>query len=537
MGGPVRNLNLFDDYQKYVKRLSIHELEDILSHLDKDKYPERYRLVAEELANKLKTTKQDREERPVRWMTQAELKKAYRDIDKIKYPERALDLRDELERRKAYDAAVPSNSKERKERHVGWMSKAELRREYRRIDKTKDSARAADIHDELERRKNQGFVGRLKGNGTGITSIVPPDKTPVDQPPAENLPLVFHGSAREYFRIWIVNLCLTLLTLGIFSAWAKVRKKRYFYSHTTLDGTPFEYLGKPIPILKGRIVAVFGFGAWYIASNFMTSLLPYVIGAGLIAAPWVLVRSAAFNARYSAFRNMTFHMGGTYLDALKVLYAYGIVPLFAIAIMFQGFNNPFFIGAVTFVFTVSLPFLFCRIRKFIVEFTSYGGIRGQFTATGGQYFKIYFLAGVITIAVVFPLVLLINVLFISPQLKWLMTYVMAVQGYIGYVIGFAYIRARSINLVWNHTRIGPVQFYSSIRFRGLLSLYVTNLLGIIVSAGFLIPWAVIRTMRYRVDHMEADRLGSLTGFSGTEKHSVAAVGAETLDIFDWDLAL
>ncbi|MDH4174015.1 MAG: YjgN family protein, partial [Betaproteobacteria bacterium] len=36
----------------------------------------------------------------------------------------------------------------------------------------------------------------------------------------------FTGSAREYFRIWIVNLFFTLITLGIYSAWAKVRKKR-----------------------------------------------------------------------------------------------------------------------------------------------------------------------------------------------------------------------------------------------------------------------------------------------------------------------
>lgn len=56
--------------------------------------------------------------------------------------------------------------------------------------------------------------------------------------PAE-LALRFTGSATEYFRIWIVNLCLTLFTLGIFSAWAKVREKRYFYSHRLLDGAPY----------------------------------------------------------------------------------------------------------------------------------------------------------------------------------------------------------------------------------------------------------------------------------------------------------
>ena len=42
----------------------------------------------------------------------------------------------------------------------------------------------------------------------------------------------FRGDPKEYFRIWIVNLALTILTLGIYSAWAKVRKQRYFYLST-----------------------------------------------------------------------------------------------------------------------------------------------------------------------------------------------------------------------------------------------------------------------------------------------------------------
>ena len=70
------------------------------------------------------------------------------------------------------------------------------------------------------------------------------------------LKLEFRGNGREYFQVWIVNLCLTLVTLGIFSAWAKVRKKRYFYSNLILDGTPFQYLASPIPILRGRAAAL-----------------------------------------------------------------------------------------------------------------------------------------------------------------------------------------------------------------------------------------------------------------------------------------
>jgi hypothetical protein len=42
-------------------------------------------------------------------------------------------------------------------------------------------------------------------------------------------PIEFTGTAGEYFGIWIVNILLTIVTVGFYSAWAKVRRKRYFY--------------------------------------------------------------------------------------------------------------------------------------------------------------------------------------------------------------------------------------------------------------------------------------------------------------------
>lgn len=40
--------------------------------------------------------------------------------------------------------------------------------------------------------------------------------------------ITFSATGSEYFRIWIVNLLLSIVTLGIYSAWAKVRRNRYF---------------------------------------------------------------------------------------------------------------------------------------------------------------------------------------------------------------------------------------------------------------------------------------------------------------------
>ena len=67
--------------------------------------------------------------------------------------------------------------------------------------------------------------------------------------------LVFTGSGAEYFRIWAFNLTLTISTLGLYGAWAKVRRLQYFYQHTLLDGSVLDYIANPVSILLGRLLA------------------------------------------------------------------------------------------------------------------------------------------------------------------------------------------------------------------------------------------------------------------------------------------
>jgi uncharacterized membrane protein YjgN (DUF898 family) len=391
------------------------------------------------------------------------------------------------------------------------------------IDREKYPERAQRLDDEIARRTREASITL--------------EENPEISTRALEMPLKFSGSAREYFRIWIVNLCLTLLTLGIFSAWAKVRKKRYSYSHTTLGGTPFQYLGQPIPILKGRLIAAIGFLVYYTSTHFITALLPYILVAGLVVVPWVIVRSAAFNARYSAFRNMTFHFDGSYLAALKVLYAWGIIPALIIGMILYGQKKPAILGIAFIIFAFSFPWWMRRLKKLIIEHTSYGGKRGAFFASGGQFFKIYFIAGLIMIAVLIPSNILMAKLFVFVKKTGLAAYLITAPMYAGYVMAFAYIKARSGNLVWNNTRIGPLHFQSTLRWGDLIKLYVTNALGIAATLGLLIPWAVMRTLKYRAENMRVFQEGELMEFQGSDTRTVAAVGAEATAFFDVDLSI
>ncbi len=312
-------------------------------------------------------------------------------------------------------------------------------------------------------------------------------------------------------------MCLTLFSLGIFSAWAKVRKKRYFYSHTVLDGTPFQYLGQPLPILKGRLIAAVLFITWYVATHYVTALLPFVIVIAFVLAPWVVVRAAAFNARYSAYRNMTFNFAGTYLSAAKVMYGWAVVTLLTLGIAFSWWVQ--------------------RIKRYMIEQTNYGDIPGEFSATGGQFFKTYGVAGLLFIGAMFGISLLLGVILARAGDKLAYSIVFMVIMYSVYVMTYAYTQARITNLVWNKSQLGSLCFHSTIRVRGLLGLYLTNALAIIVSAGLLIPWATIRTLKYRADHLAVASQSDLSDFHGSDETNVRAVGAEIGDLFDLDMSL
>jgi uncharacterized membrane protein YjgN (DUF898 family) len=60
----------------------------------------------------------------------------------------------------------------------------------------------------------------------------------------------------EYFRIWIVNVPLSLATLGIYSAWGTVRSTGYFRNTTSINGKYSTQNEDFIALLKNRIMAV-----------------------------------------------------------------------------------------------------------------------------------------------------------------------------------------------------------------------------------------------------------------------------------------
>lgn len=76
-------------------------------------------------------------------------------------------------------------------------------------------------------------------------------------PPAPPQP-VFGFTARRFAfaLILFVNMLLTIVTLGIYRFWGKVRVRRYMWRHVRLMGDPFEYTGTGGELFLGFLVVL-----------------------------------------------------------------------------------------------------------------------------------------------------------------------------------------------------------------------------------------------------------------------------------------
>ncbi|HET9031626.1 MAG TPA: YjgN family protein [Dokdonella sp.] len=362
-----------------------------------------------------------------------------------------------------------------------------------------------------------------------VPAVLPPPEPPVPDgsrpasaPPVFEHRFIFDGRAGEYFRIWIVNLALTILSLGIFSAWAKVRTQRYFYASTRLAGMPFEYTAKPLPILKGRIIAVTLFSAYILAGQYSIGLQ---LGLALFIAvltPWLIVRGAAFRARYSSWRGLNFRFIPDYGEAYIRFLILGIPLILTLGLLY--------------------PWVKGKQKAFIVENHRFGGNWFKFLLNPGQFYPPYLIAwGAITAWMFVFSMLMFGVIMASASVRsgeapadWLVIGMTAFM-YLGYFIVLAFLAAAIANLIYRHIEIDGRRFHSTLKGQKLLWIYASNTIAILLSVGLLIPWAMVRLAQYRADCLSLLASDDFNNMVAERSFGVDATAAEVDGLFDIDI--
>jgi uncharacterized membrane protein YjgN (DUF898 family) len=360
--------------------------------------------------------------------------------------------------------------------------------------------------------------------------VVEPPPVQVSPPESALLELdrmTFTGTGSEYFRIWIVNLALTIATLGLYSAWAKVRRLQFFYRHTRLAGAGFDYHGDPIAILKGRLVALVLF-VLYSAMGYAGTILTLVILIVLaVLLPWLLGRSLRFRLHNSSYRGLRFKFHGTTRQAYWMFLA---MPIFTVLSLF-------WLG----------PLWHHRLKRYQFSNAAFGGTRFSTAAQAGEFYVAHIMAAVLMGVLLMSLIIVMAMTAVASGIgrepgaapgagmpAWFLPAIFGAY-ILAFVGGQAITTARIQNAVWNTARVGSLGFMCDLSIRRLFWIQISNLVATVFTLGFFRPYALVRLATYMAGCMTLVRAVPFSAFGAAAADDVTALGEETAELFDFDI--
>ncbi|MFC3853534.1 YjgN family protein [Salinispirillum marinum] len=361
------------------------------------------------------------------------------------------------------------------------------------------------------------YTGDLPFNGTNNEQEqtnwrgTPPLDATLSLTNTHKSPFQFHGNGKEYFGIWIVNLCLTIVTLGIYSAWAKVRNQQYFYGNTELEGATFEYTADPLKILAGRIIASVFFALYVFAENFSLVWALAATGAFFVFMPWAIRQSLRFNARFSLYRNIPFVFRGSLGGAYKAFLLWPILGVITVGIL--------------------MPFAIYQQQKYIVGQHQFGTSPFTFTARPGEFYALF---GIL-LGVTVGWIALLAVGFVVLQTLGMVLMVPVWLG--GYLLLFAIFNVQMANITYGSSYVGQHSFAPNWRVGSYFKLLFTNTLFTLLTLGLFIPWAKVRSAKYAAEHTDAVVFGDLDEFISEQDEKVSTLGEGIGDLFDLDVGV
>ena len=145
----------------------------------------------------------------------------------------------------------------------------------------------------------------------------------------QGLAIEFTGSGSEYFRIWIVNLLLTIVTLGFYFPFAKARRLRYFHGNTLVGGHALGFHGDPWKMLRGYVLMLV-FGAAYLGAGEISPLAGAVAGVAFaLLWPALWQSSLRFRLANTSWRGLRLRfsgsLGGAYAALMPLLVPVAVI--------------------------------------------------------------------------------------------------------------------------------------------------------------------------------------------------------------------
>ena len=379
--------------------------------------------------------------------------------------------------------------------------------------------------------------------------------TLVAAPPSTNLlRLRFTGSGSEYFRIWIVNLLLTIVTLTLYLPWARARKLRYFMGNTLVDDQPLGFHGKPLKMFKGYLLVCVLFGLYSVAGNFSAMAGFFALIVVTLLWPALFKSSMQFRLANTSWRGLRFSFRGSLAGAYRAMlpvFIPGLVLVGARVFGVDEINSPqrylLLAGIVGLSALLVAPWLLWNIKQYQHNHYALGNLQTSFKASVGSFYVLTLkVVGVFLLVILLPATVVGVVGFgLSFALKdgGMGAMVLGlVLGWLLMVVAMVCIQPYAIsrlqNLVWTQTGNVQLRFVSALRFKSLLWLTLKNTFLIVITLGLYWPFAMVALTRLRLEAVTVKtRIDPALLVADAQASNVDAVGDAAGDFFGLDVGL
>lgn len=377
----------------------------------------------------------------------------------------------------------------------------------------------------------------------------------------------FLGAGFEYFKIWIVNILLTIVTLGLYYPWAKVRNNKYFYGNAVLDNRAFDYHATGKQLFFGYVIAFLGVIIFLILKSLFISLSIIFSIIFMALIPLILLRSIKFNMFMTSFDNVRFKFDGKLstmymiVFVLPILMVLGATFPFILLGFFLGKDNistfTLIIGLIVEVIIYIIIFSYIVLKKneYYYNNLSYGKSKFKIDLQLNDIRKIVLKTAILGLGtIILSMSILLGIfsmaleISMSPQLSFNSILEIGLSYFKIFIPIMYFILILEMLLVSLYYQVkireyiysklildDKIKFASTLKVSSYLGLVFSNLLLIIVTLGLAIPWVKVRLARYTLENTQVSSEIDLDIYLSQKQEALSAIGEEIAEFTNLEM--
>ncbi len=380
----------------------------------------------------------------------------------------------------------------------------------------------------------------------------------------------FSGSGGEFFRVWIVNVLLTVVTLGLYTPFARRRTAQYFYGHTLVAGSPLEFTAQQRKMVVGFLLLMLLYVAWHVATDTgQDTMVAFMMLAGAALAPYFWGSAMRFRFNATRWRGVRLQFAASWREVYAASW-----PLFAAALVWVGItfamdaylpSGPEEASAAEFqplpalgLFALGLLATVLAVMRLEFNYKSLMVARGRIGGQLGRWkpvFSDFVRIWLATLGVFLATVALV-VLGIAIAVGGSIAFFSAIkQGglaavFFMFVIGVgaifllilssaparAYREASLFRLVWSHPGVSQIaRFKCELRVWRYVGLRIKNVILTVLTLGFYRPFALVSEYRMKAESVTLHVKGGLDQLAGQLSREEQGLGDAIADAVGLDL--